>query len=314
MSEAVLKVAYCLSPYHLLEALSFYDPSGRMIILAKHGEHYAPLLAELSGLTMLPIEERKNVLRDLAERNEQFDFHFATLWNRTALLFEKAALRSGGHVNIFDDGASGGFDPIRRTWRNWRYPFLVLAYALIDGTQYCDHQQQKRYDVVRTTFHSVRPDLMRIPAKPIDLPALRGFLTRLKPHFDHLAPYHGMPVFFDTNDTDWYPLERKVEILKALLPDEPTIYLPHPGQRLSVVLHLPQLIDLSDKVHRWNELASFFIQPKAVYSTFSTCAFTLRYVFGLTFENHFMFDEFYRRTGNENFLINPTMRTYFESM
>jgi hypothetical protein len=102
----MLRVAYCLSPYHLLEALSFYDPSGQMIILAKNGEHYAPLLAELSALTVLPIEERKNVLRELVERNEKFDFYFATLWNRTALLLERAALRSGGHVNIFDDGAS----------------------------------------------------------------------------------------------------------------------------------------------------------------------------------------------------------------
>jgi|HubBroStandDraft_6_1064221.scaffolds.fasta_scaffold192485_2 hypothetical protein len=310
----MLRVAYCLSPYHLLEALSFYDPSGQMIILAKNGEHYAPLLAELSALTVLPIEERKNVLRELVERNEKFDFYFATLWNRTALLLERAALRSGGHVNIFDDGASGGFDPVRRTWRDWRYPVRWLAFALVDGTQYCDHQQEKRYDPARTTFHSIRPDLMPVPSKSVDLPALRGFLVRLKPHFDHLAEYRGLPVFFDTNDHDWYPFEQKVEILKSLLPNEPTIYLAHPDQRLSVVPHLPQLIDLTDKVHCWNELASFFIQPKAVYSTFSTCAFTLRHIFGLPFENHFMFEEFYRRTGSIGFVIKPTMRAYFEGM
>jgi hypothetical protein len=109
-------------------------------------------------------------------------------------------------------------------------------------------------------------------------------------------------------------LEQKVEILKDLLPNEPTVYLRHPAQQMSVVSHLPQLIDLSDKVHRWNELACFFIQPKAAYSTFSTCAFTLRHAFGLPFENHFMFEEFYRRTGNSNFLINPTMRAYFQSI
>jgi len=306
---APVKVAYCMTPYHLLEALSFYDDSSRMIIMAPHGDRYAPLLAELAQLRAHPIEERRDLLKELKDRREPFDFYFATVWNRTALLYEQAALRSGGHVNIFDDGA-GVFGPIGKDWRR---PLRKIAYALLDGTQYCDHPSEKRLDLRRTTFHSVRPDLSPFPSKQIDLPGLRDSLARLGKHFEHLAPYRGMPVFFDTNDCDnnWYPFEQKIEILKTLLPNEPIIYLPHPGQRLSIVPRLPQLIDLSDQVHRWNELACYFLQPKAVYSAFSTCAFTLRYVFGMSFENHFMHEEFYRRTGLKNFIIPSNMRAYF---
>jgi hypothetical protein len=312
----MLKVAYCLTPYHLLEALSFYENYSTMIILAMHGDHYAPLLTdltELSALTVLRIEERKNVLRQLVERKEKFDFHFATLWNRTALLLEQAALRSGGHVNIFDDGVGGFASGFRPNNKNWRRQAWRLAYALVDGTQYCQHPAEKRFDPLRTTFHSVRPELALFPSRKIDLPRLRGLLDRLRGHFDHLGAYRGLPVFFDTNDCDnnWYPFEQKIEILKALLPNEPTIYLPHPGQRLSVVPHIPQLIDLSDQTHRWNELACYFLEPKAVYSTFSTCAFTLRHVFGLSFQNHFMHEEFHRRTGHRAFVVPPHKRAYF---
>jgi hypothetical protein len=303
------KVAFCMTPYHLLEALSFHDAASPMTVLAQHGDRYAPLLAEVAGLRVYSVESRREFLRTLIDSRERFDFYFATIWNRSALLYEKAALRSGGHINIFDDGA-GCFGPIGKDWRR---PVRKLAYALLDSTQYCDHPSEKRFDRSRTTFHSVRPDLAPFPSKQIDLPSLRNLLTRLREHFEHLAPYCGLPVFFDTNDcdNDWYPFDRKVEILRSLLPNEPTIYLPHPGQRLSIVRHLPQLIDLSDKVHRWNELACYFLQPKKVYSAFSTCAFTLHYVFGMSFENHFMHEEFYRRTGHRNFLIPPNMRVYF---
>lgn len=310
--DSALRVAYCMTPYHVLEALSFYDKSHPMIILALYGDRYAPLLAQLEGLRVYPIERRRQILRQLTDQREPFNFYFATVWNRTALLYEKAALRSGGHVNIFDDGA-GVFMPIGRDWRRYA---RKIAYALLDGTQYCDHPSEKRFDRARTTFHSVRPDLAPFPAKPIDLPSLRGSLSRLEPHFSHLAQYKGLPVFFDTNDCDanWYPFERKVEILKALLPNEPILYMPHPAQHLSVVPHLPQLIDLSNQTHRWNELACLFLKPKAVYSTFSTAAFTLRHIFGLRFQNHFMHQEFYRRTGHRNFLIPPNMQAYFAGM
>src|SRR5580704_7420533 len=121
---APLKVAYCMTPYHLLEALSFYDGFSPMIILSPHGDRYVPLLAELTRLRVHSIEERRDILRKLKDGRECFDFYFATVWNRTALLYEQAALRSGGRVNIFDDGA-GVFGPIGKDWRR---PLRKIAY------------------------------------------------------------------------------------------------------------------------------------------------------------------------------------------
>jgi hypothetical protein len=102
--------------------------------------------------------------------------------------------------------------------------------------------------------------------------------------------------------------------LRELLPNEPTIYLPHPGQRLDLVPHLPQPVNLGDQTHHWNELACYFIKPRTVYSVFSTAAFTLRRIFGLPFECKFMFDKFHERTGHPSFVISESMRAYFEGL
>src|SRR5262249_9180679 len=114
----MLKVSFCQTPYHLLEALAFYNPASEMIIVIPHADRYRALLADLSGIEFVEVESRRNVLSRLVDRGEPFDYYFATLWNRTALLFEKAALRLGGSVHIFDDGA-GGFGEPGNDWRKY---------------------------------------------------------------------------------------------------------------------------------------------------------------------------------------------------
>jgi hypothetical protein len=307
----MLKVSFCQTPYHLLEALAFYDDASEMIIVAPHGDRYRPLLAELRMIEFADVSARRDVLRRVIARGQPFDFYYATVWNRTALLFEKAALKLGGHINIFDDGA-GGFGPIGNDWRRY---VRKIAYAVLDGTQYCDHPKEKRFDPERTTFHSVVPELSPVPgkARQIDLSGFQQLMPRIAPHFEHLARYRGMPAFFDTADceSNWYPFEQKVEILRDLLPDEPTLYFPHPGQRLALPPHLPQLIDLSALTHGWNELACYFLKPPVVYSAFCTAAFTLSKLFGMPFKNVFFYPEFLERTGYRGFDISPSMRAYF---
>jgi hypothetical protein len=313
-SDSVLKVGYCMTPYHVLETLAFFSETAPMTIVCAHADHYREVLGDFDGLELIDMNDRRRLLTRLTAERTPFDFYFATVWNRTALLFEKTAMKSGGHINIIDDGA-GGFNPAGTDWRIY---VRRIAYALLDGTQYCDNPKQKHFDRERTTFYSVVPELSAAPVKPlqIDMAALRNLLPRVERHFDHLRPYRGMPAFFDTNDCEsgWYPFEKKIEILRDLLPDEPTIYLPHPAQRLSPVSDLPNLIDLGDQTRHWNEMACYFLRPKAVYSVFSTTAFTLRNIFGLTFENKYLFQEFYRRTGHASFNIPPNMRAYFAGL
>ncbi len=310
----MLRVGCCMTPYHVLETLAFYEDAEPMIIICRYADYYRPLLSDFPSLELVNIEDRRSVLERLEKSGERFDLYFATVWNRTALLLEKAALRSGGRINLIDDGA-GGFG---RRGKDWRRHVRRVAYALLDGTQYCDHPSEKKYDPARTTFYSVVPELSSAPMKPqqIDLARLRGLLARVEPHFEHLKPYRGFPVFFDTNDCEagWYPFEKKIEILRELLPNEPTIYLPHPAQRLDLVSHLPQLIDLRDQTHHWNEMACYFLKPKTVYSAFSTSAFTLRKIFGLSFTCKFLYEDFYKRTGHPSFVLSPSMLAYFEGL
>jgi hypothetical protein len=201
-----------MSPYHLLETLAFHDDSGRMTLLSPRADSYRLLLNDWGALELVEIDERHNLLRKLIASGERFDYYFATLWNRTALLFERAALASGGHVHIIDDGA-GGFGPIGKDWR--RYARRV-AYTMLDGTQYCDRPKEKRFDPKRTTFHSVLPALSSAPVKAmqIDTTRLRSLLPRVERHFEHSRPHRGLPVFFDTNDceAEWYPFEKKIQI------------------------------------------------------------------------------------------------------
>ncbi len=315
------KVAFCLSPYHLAQALAFYDGQSEMTVLTRHMEVYRHLLGEFPGLRLLSIDDRAALLRELKRARKPFDFYYATFWNRTALRMEKLALELGGRVHIFEDGI-GGFG---RPWPwHWRKVLSRIVFAILDGTRHADYIVNKAFDPQRTFLYSAMPSLAlpesaakNLKVLPIDFSAFRAMLPRIARHFEHLKPYRGMPAFFDTNDCegDWYPFKQKVEILRDVLPQEPLLYFPHPNQRFRATDHFPQLIDMTGKTHHWNEMACYYIDPSAIYSVFSTAAFALRHIYQLKFLNVLLFEEFHERTGHAGFsaeYISPSMKALLD--
>lgn len=299
---ASLKVAFCWSPYHLLEALAFRDPATDMIILSPHAASYAGFLEDIPRLSLYPLERRDELLDALRKDKAPFDFYYATLENRTALKLEKMALDFGGHVHIFEDGIGGFGRPWPLNWRDW---LLRIIYKIVDGTHPRNHIGDKPYDLKTTTLHSALPEaaLPGLTVRELDFAKVQPLLPKIASHFEHLSKYRGIPAFFDTNDCEggWYPYEQKLEILKDTLPSTPLLYFPHPNQRFNAAEHLSNLIDMTGLTHNWNEMACYYIQPPSVHSVFSTVGFSLRHIFQMKFTNVLMYEEFYRRTGHRGF-------------
>lgn len=300
--------AYCLSPFHLLQTLCLAKPDRQMTILSLHPDRYAGLLDFLPRVQFHPAVDWRP-LADQFRQSEPFDYYYAVPWNRPALRLEKLALAHGGHVGILEDGLAN-YRPDDRP-RDLRYYLLRTAYRLVDGTQYCDSIVRKRADPHRTTFYTIdaRRSILGERATQIDFAAMPAIVDGLAPRFAHLDRYRGTPVFLDINDCEggWYPFEKKIEILRSILPKEPMLYFPHPGQKLFLTEHFPNLIDMSGKTSNWNEMAIYFLAPDRIYSILSTSVLTLRDILKLKFENIQYFGTFWEQTRHPAFKLHPNL-------
>ena len=297
-----------LNPFHVLQMICL-QPKGRSTrILTNRADGCRKLFGDIPGLEFLPVEARREELDKARDSKGSFDCYQAMPWNRSSLLFAKAALRSGGQVRFIEDGI-GNYPSYKRPFE-WRPALLRIAYWILDGTVRHDHFNNFKL-TPGVIGYSVRPELAIVKGvQKLDVAPLRTLLPNLERHFAHLEPFRGLPVFFDTNDcdNDWYPLDIKLELLKRLLPEGPVLYMPHPSQKIRLCDHLPNLIDLTGKTHGFNELACLVIRPPKIFSVFSTAALTLRYLLNLEFENVLLYQDFFKATGHPAFDPDPRIR------
>lgn len=304
-------VGLALNPYHLYQIVALRDEARPLRLLGRDAAAWAPVLAAVPGLALVPLEEREREVARARRERQPFDAWHATPWNRTALRLEGAARRSGGRVNIVEDGI-GNYRPPSPGPRPWRERALALALALRDGVRMADHPLCVAYDAERTRLWSLSPRHNPDPrVAPIDVAEARRRLAPCLSHFDHLAEFRGRPVFFDTNDTEsgWIGFRTKVAILRQVLPREEILWFPHPAQRHHLPSALPNLVDMTGRTHSLNDLACWALRPGAVHSVFSSAAFVLRLMFGLEFETILLAREFSARTGHRAYdLPEETLR------
>ena len=97
-------IAFCMTPFHLLQVLAFLDGQRRFLVLVPHATRYAELFQHRGDIEFISIEDRSRAFANLKESKESFDFYYAVPWNRMALRFEKLALCRGGKVCMLEDG------------------------------------------------------------------------------------------------------------------------------------------------------------------------------------------------------------------
>ncbi len=300
-------IALALTPLHLAQALCVREPSRPLLLLARQAAAWSNLLGPVEGDRWRPVEDRQTVTAAALRASGAFRLIHAVPWNRTALKLEYAALRSGGGIDLVDDGVGNYRQAPPWTWRE---RLKAAAHRAIDGRAYAEWPQ-RRAGMPGVVLHGIDPANSLLDPKPrgIDPAPLRAAWPALRRQFEHLAAHRGRPVFFDTNDVEsgWYPYEAKRELLTRLLPRGPVVYFPHPFQQRRLAADLDNLIDLSGQTHEWNELACWYLQPEAVYSAFSSSVMALRWLTGGPVRHVPLHQAFFEATGHPSFSVDPNV-------
>ena len=296
-------VALALTPLHLAQIICLSDPSRPTWVIARHARSWERLLETRPDLVFRPLDVRESLLAAVTSARQPFDALHAVPWNRFALRLERAALKSGGAVTVIEDGI-GNYRPPKPL--GGRERLLALAFSVLDRTIYAEHPAARpERPGLRLVSMIPERSAAGLRAEQLDPGPLRTLIPAVAHHFAAFRALRGCPVFFDTNDatSGWIGRDRKIEILRELLPRERIVYFRHPFQSESMEGAIDGLIDMTAEAHGWAEMACAVMQPAVVYSTFSSAILALRHLFGLPVAHATFHTEFFARTGHPGYRV-----------
>jgi len=302
-----IEIAYCLQPFHFIQFFLLHNRNKKAYVLIPNYKKFSKLFDYFSEIIFIPIEERKIFYKELKENIDSLkdiNYFYAVPWNKTALKIEQLVLQVG-NVFVLEDGL-GNYNLKRQLGSEKSlYYFLHKIYYFFLGINYCETHYRKKMESINMSnirFYSILPsktgyckDCKEIPKNNLPL------LLNLEEKFSFPDEYRGLPVYFDTNDVEhnWLNLEKKIEILKSNLKEDRILYLPHPFQKYKLSNYMSNLIDVSDMTNSYNELFTYFIKPKKIYTQLSTSVFTLKNLFKIDSEIVILADAFFNATGKQ---------------